>query len=163
MEQQTCVRSGQMQAPPSNLTVKCVTYCPRFVPVDRTVAVEQYAYKVRVSNDKIGYLAYLDRVAGGVACSWEPDVRFAARVVRYRDDGNGTGRSGEIVCDLRWRYVFKHYVPFVSYFKIMVGVANVSLRLDDEMDRYTTFYDSNCNYMPDERCVNCMWTDSDRR
>lgn len=158
MERQTCARPPDPTPAAAGLTVGCAADCPRFAAVGRAVDAGQNAYHVRVSNDRVGYLAYLDRVAGGVACSWDPDVRFPARVVR--DNG---GAGGEIVCDMRQRAAVDRHAPFVGYFRVTAGAANVSLRLDDEMDRYTAFYERGCDDARDERCVDCMWTDDQRR
>lgn len=159
VDRQTCVPSS---TPATGKPIAIESSdCPRVWVVDRTVTRDEYKYRVRVADDRIGLLAHLRDHADPVVCVWETDVRSPGRVVLDTVLDGG----GEIVCDTVQRSRFGNIrdLPYVRHFRVTFGTDNVTLRMDDDADYYTAFYHSDCGGTLDDRCVNCLWTDNERR
>lgn len=132
-----------------SLAVRTSTDCPRVASVARVTyaAYLPYVYKVRVSNDVTGFMAFLEDVQ--VSCVIL-DVTRLAQVFNDTISCAPVDKS-----DLG----FDHQALMTYHCYVTFGDSDTILRLDDSADSYFAVYDEFYYGYPmdDESCVACLW------
>lgn len=144
IDKQTCGNANETTA---NLTVDEETSCPRFTINDKLiVANSQFQLRVKISNDRKGFVELLKRQKT-ISCSYETLGVGAAL------------ENDEIVCTpLTW-----NDISIGSYIYVVIAFDNVTLQFDNGADHYFGVFRRHCDSKHNDGCVDCSWDTSDYR
>uniref|UniRef100_A0A2S2N854 Plexin-A4 n=1 Tax=Schizaphis graminum TaxID=13262 RepID=A0A2S2N854_SCHGA len=145
LERQACFADYGMTL---SLAVRTNTDCPRVTVVTKATYATHlpYVYKVKVSNDVTGFVAFLKQTQ--VSCVML-DVTRPAEM-----SGDTINCAPVNKSDLG----FDHQTLMTYHCYVMFGEGDTILRMDDGTDSFFTVYDEfYYGYRPDEGCVSCLW------